>query len=397
MSVSDSNSVLRRDAIPKRPWSHCLPPPIVMMGVPLDQLNTAQALKIIGEMIVSRTPHLLATANVDFLAQVQEDESLRRILVDADLILCDGTPLIWMSKWLGDPLPERIAGSDLVPLLLDLAQENGHRVFFLGGRDEVVAIAEEKIKERWPKLQIAGMYSPPFAPMDKMDHAGICERIRDSKADILFVSFGCPKQEKWLALNFRDAGVPVAIGVGATIDFLAGAVKRAPVWMRKTGLEWFFRVAQEPKRLAHRYWTDICVVGPGLLKQLLKMRSRNQVHSKTVDANSANKPNTVDEPVTSPSVIMLPERLDAQSARDATLWPTVENRTLIIDASRTTFLDSTGTGKLVRFARTSREHGGLCILMGATPTVLSTLDLMKLRNLFTEAATLEEAIAIAAQ
>ena len=368
-----------------------------MMGVPLDQLNIEQALEIISEMIASRTPHLLATANVDFLAQVQSDDMLRRILVDADLILCDGTPLIWMSKWLGDPLPERIAGSDLVPLLLDLAQQNGHRVFFLGGRDEVVAIAEDKIKQRWPGLQIAGMYSPPFAPMDKMDHAGICQRIREANADMLFVSFGCPKQEKWLAMNFRDAGVPVAIGVGATIDFLAGAVKRAPVWMRKTGLEWFFRVAQEPKRLAHRYWTDICVVGPGLLKQLLKMRSRQQAPTTTTDSQPDIESTAAAEPSPSrPPVVVLPERLDALSARDSTLWPTDTPRTLILDASRTTFLDSTGTGKLVRFARASREHGGLCILMGASPTVLSTLDLMKLRELFTEAPTLEEALSIAA-
>ena len=397
MSVSNSRQVLSRDAIPKRPWADRLPPPIVMMGVPLDQLNTAQALEIISEMIASRTPHLLATANVDFLAQVQNDEALRRILVDADLILCDGTPLIWMSKWLGDPLPERIAGSDLVPLLLDLAQNNGHRVFFLGGRDEVVAVAEDKIKERWPGLQIAGMYSPPFAPMDKMDHADICRRIRESNADMLFVSFGCPKQEKWLAMNYRDAGVPVAVGVGATIDFLAGAVKRAPVWMRKTGLEWFFRVAQEPKRLARRYWTDVCVVGPGLLKQLFKMGPHHRGPKRPVDSGvSANADTHAEPDGSSPPVVVLPERLDALSARDSSLWPTNAPHTLILDASRTIFLDSTGTGKLVRFARASREHGGLCILMGANPTVLTTLDLMKLRELFTEASTLEEAISIAA-
>lgn len=366
-----------------------------MMGVPFDQLNTEEAVNIIGEMIASRTPHLLATANVDFLAQVQKDEALRSILVDADLIVCDGTPLVWMSKWLGDPLPERIAGSDLVPLLLDLAEKKSYRVYFLGGRDEVVAIAEEKIKERWPGLCIAGMYSPPFAPMDQMDHAGICQRIREANADLLFVSFGCPKQEKWLARNFRDAGVPVAIGVGATIDFLAGAVKRAPVWMRKTGLEWFFRVAQEPKRLARRYWTDICIVGPGLLKQLLKMGPRAQnsaVPPARTPAAETTAPSANGD--TLPPVVVLPERLDALSARDSTLWPGEASHTLILDASRTTFLDSTGTGKLVRFARASREHGGLCILVGATPTVLGTLDLMKLRNLFSEAATLEEAIAI---
>jgi exopolysaccharide biosynthesis WecB/TagA/CpsF family protein/anti-anti-sigma factor len=357
-----------------------------MMGVPLDQLNTAQALEIISEMIESRTPHLLATANVDFLAQVQSDEILRGILIEADLIVCDGTPLIWMSKLLGDPLPERIAGSDLVPLMLDLAEKRGHRVFFLGGRDEVVAIAEEKIKERWPNLAIAGMYSPPFAPMDQMDHAGICQLIRDAKADMLLVSFGCPKQEKWLAQNYRDAGVPVAIGVGATIDFLAGTVKRAPVWMRKSGLEWFFRVAQEPKRLAHRYWTDICVVGPGLLKQWLKMRSKHSTKAVFQAVSDA-----IEERLTSTPVISLPERLDAFSARDASLFPVADGANLILDASHTTFLDSTGTGKLVRYARSCREQGGVCILVGASSTVLNTLELMKLRNLFVETATIEKA------
>jgi exopolysaccharide biosynthesis WecB/TagA/CpsF family protein len=337
----------------------------------------------------------LATANVDFLAQVQSDDELRRILVDADLIFCDGTPLVWMSKWLGAPLPERLAGSDLVPLLLDLAVKNGHRVFFLGGRDEVVAIAEEKIKERWPDLQIAGMYSPPFAPMDKMDHAGICRRIRESNADMLFVSFGCPKQEKWLAMNFRDAGVPVAIGVGATIDFLAGAVNRAPVWMRKTGLEWLYRVLQEPRRLARRYWTDIRVVGPGLIRQLVRMGPLDQAPPRAGEFDRSPRSTAPVQAASAPPLVVLPERLDALSARDEALWPAGAHRTLILDARNTVFLDSTGTGKLIRFARASRELGGLCILMGATPAVLGTLDLMKLRNLFAEASTMEEAFYIA--
>jgi N-acetylglucosaminyldiphosphoundecaprenol N-acetyl-beta-D-mannosaminyltransferase len=166
--------------------------------------------------------------------------------------------------------------------------------------------------------------------------------------------------------------------------------------MRKIVLEWFFRVALEPKRLAHRYWTDICVVGPGLIKQLLKMGPRNEAPLQTTDSDSSVKPASFNgSHPSSPPVCVLPEHLDALSARDASLWPAEASHTLILDASRTTFLDSTGTGKLVRFARASREHGGRCILMGATPTVLSTLDLMKLRNLFTEAATIDEALAIA--
>lgn len=362
-----------------------------MMGVPFDQVSTSQTLEIIGEMIASRRPHLLATANVDFLAQVQEDETLRRILLEADLVVCDGTPLLWMSKWLGDPLPERVAGSDLVPLLLDLAATQGYRVYFLGGRDEVVAIAETKIKERWPTLQIAGIYSPPFAPLDQMDHADICRRVRETNADMLFVSFGCPKQEKWLAMNFQAAGVPVAIGVGATIDFLAGAVKRAPVWMRRTGTEWLFRTLQEPRRLAGRYWKDIRIVGPGLLRQFITMSGRSSPAATTTAAPAEPAPEAA--ATTGPAVLKLPERLDALAARDASLWPAVDGSSVILDASATTFIDSTGTGRIVRLARTARERGGQCILAGASPTVLKSLDLMKLRSIFAEAPDLATAIA----
>ena len=134
------------------------------------------------------------------------------------------------------------------------------------------------------------------------------------------------------------------------------------------------------------------MVGPGLTKQLLKMGPRHQAPQPTTKSNPA--PEFRPSP---PTIVVLPERLDALSARDASLWPTEAHHTLILDARQTVFLDSTGTGKLVRFARASRENGGLCILTGATPAVLSTLDLMRLRNLFTEAATIEEALAIAAK
>lgn len=412
---------------PIRPWSHRLASPIVMMGVPFDQVTTPQALEIIGEMIESGRPHMLATANVDFLAQVQEDESLRAILLATDLVVCDGTPLLWMSRILGSPLPERVAGSDLVPLLLDLASLKGHRVYFLGGREEVLETAEAKIRERWPALQIAGMYSPPFAPLDKMDHADIRRRIKEARADILLVSFGCPKQEKWLSLNYKEAGVPVAIGVGATIDFLAGTMKRAPVWMRKAGMEWVFRALQEPKRLMRRYWNDIRIVVPGLIRQILTMRGRKELPAAAAPASlvlndpllPAAVPSAAEtvldgpplvphlEPETSTPagaaagtmecmILTLPARLDALSARDSSLWTGMESNNaawIIADASATTFIDSTGTGKLIRLARTARERGGRVILAGATNDVTGPLALMKLRGFFEEAPDLDSALA----
>ena len=243
-----------------------------MMDVPFDSVTMDQTIERIGGMIANRRPSFIATANVDFLVQARQDRELHTLLHRADMVVCDGTPLVWLSKLLGKALPERVAGSDMVPRLLAEAEKNNWSVFFLGGRDEVLDQAVRNVQRQHPSLRIAGAYSPPFAPLDKMDHDGINARIRETKPDILLVSFGCPKQEKWIARNCEAHGVPVSIGVGATIDFLAGAVKRAPEWMRHWGLEWVFRLAQEPRRLLKRYATDLYVFGIGAITELLRNR-----------------------------------------------------------------------------------------------------------------------------
>lgn len=242
---------------------------IRLMGVPFDRVTMEDTIDRIGGMIESGKPHYLATANVDFLVQAKRDIELRTILNEADLVVCDGTPLVWLSRWLRRTLPERVAGSDLVPRLLDEAEEKDWSVFFLGGQEEVREQAVRKVRRSHPGLRIAGSYSPPFAPLDAMDHDDINARIREAKPDLLLVSFGCPKQEKWIARNYLAAGAPVSVGVGATIDFLAGSVKRAPRWMQVAGMEWVFRLAQEPRRLVKRYATDLVIFGIGALREIL--------------------------------------------------------------------------------------------------------------------------------
>jgi len=242
---------------------------IRLMGVPFDRVTMDGAVKRIGEMIADGSPHYLATANVDFLVQARSDTELKNILNEADLVVCDGTPLVWLSRLLRRALPERVAGSDLVPRLLEEAERNDWSVYFLGGQEEVREQAVRKVRRSHPGLRVAGSYSPPFAPLDAMDHDGITARIREAKPDLLLVSFGCPKQEKWIARNFEAAGAPVSVGVGATIDFLAGSVKRAPRWMQVAGMEWVFRLAQEPRRLLKRYATDLLVFGIGVIREIL--------------------------------------------------------------------------------------------------------------------------------
>src|SRR4051812_4465918 len=224
--------------IPAETKTYAANPCIAILGVPFDNVSAKEAVALVEQMVATRRPHYLVTANVDFLVQAKEDIELRRILFDAHLVLCDGTPLVWASRLLGNPLPERVAGSDLVPLLLNTAAEKGYRPFFLGSTSETIELAVAKLKERLPRLELAGYYSPPFHRLLEMDHDEITARIAAAKPDLLFVGFGCPKQEKWIAMHYRALGVPVSVGVGATIDFLAGKVVRAPRWMRKAGIEW---------------------------------------------------------------------------------------------------------------------------------------------------------------
>jgi exopolysaccharide biosynthesis WecB/TagA/CpsF family protein len=250
-------------------------PPIPMLGVVFDPVTFAEALERIDDMVATRQPHYIATANVDFLAQARRDTELRRILLDAHLVLCDGTPLVWASRLLGRPLPERVAGSDLVPELLRLAARKNYRLFFLGATPEAGAQAMANVRTLFPNIEITH-YSPPFRPLAGMNHHEIRKRIRAAQPDLLLVAFGCPKAEKWMAMNYQLLGVPVIMGVGGTIDFLAGRLKRAPRWMQRAGLEWVFRLFQEPRRLFRRYAMDLWYFGWAMTVQLWRVKIRDR-------------------------------------------------------------------------------------------------------------------------
>ncbi|WP_395747679.1 WecB/TagA/CpsF family glycosyltransferase [Prosthecobacter sp.] len=377
-------------------------PSLSILGVPFDNVTTSQALETISGMIGSRKPHYIATANVDFTALALYDEELRRILLDAHLVVCDGMPLVWASRWLGNALPERVAGSDLVPKLLAIAEQKGWSVYFLGGQKEVALRAIEKVQEQHPKLKIAGMMSPPFKPLHEMDHAAICADIRSADPDLLFVSFGCPKQEKWIAMNYLRAGAPVSIGVGATIDFLAGHMKRAPRWMQKTGLEWLYRLLQEPRRLFKRYASDFVVFGCTIAKQWWLTsggrRSTQSVPSvpTPIQIAVAATEQVPDEPPSNVAELFCPERLDAAEVRAIELvWMnTLEGpeQGVIIDCSGTQFIDSTGLGLLMRAQKRCRQSGKRLALSSCSPAVLKLLQMTRLNSLFTQTASREEAM-----
>ena len=246
--------------------------PVDILGVPFDRVTLDGAVERIGSMITEGGAHYVVTPNVDFLVKARRDSELHRILGKADLVLCDGKPLVWASRVLGDPLPCRVAGSDLIPSLLRKAAERGWRIFLLGAGPGVAAEAALRIGAEHPSLPPVAHYSPPFRELDDMNNAAIAEHVRAAMPDIVLVCFGCPKQEKWISRNYTSLEVPVMIGAGGTIDFLAGRMARAPLWMRRSGAEWIFRLLQEPGRLARRYADDLVWFAPAIMAQRM-MRS----------------------------------------------------------------------------------------------------------------------------
>ena len=265
-------------------------PPVAILGVLFHPLTLPESVAEVERMIESGQPHYIVTANVDFLVQARKDLELRRILLDADLLLCDGTPLVWISRWLGNALPERVAGADLVPMLLQRAAEKEYRIFFLGGQHHVTSKAVAALEKKYPGLNIAGYYSPPFRSLLEMDHEQIAARIRAAAPDVVLVSFGCPKAEKWMAMHYQALGVPVMIGVGGTIDFLAGVKRRAPRWMQRSGTEWVFRMAQEPQRLAKRYLKDCWRFFPAVFRQGWHSQGHGRTEGASRSANVMREP-----------------------------------------------------------------------------------------------------------
>jgi len=273
-------------------------------------------------------------------------------------------------------LPERVAGANVVPEILAMTADKGYRVFFLGGKPEVAARAVERLQTRYPDIDIAGHYSPPFAPLEKMDHKEIGRRIRDTQPDILFVSFGCPKAEKWISMNYQSLGVPVSMGVGATIDFLAGEVKRAPLSMQRLGLEWMFRFLQEPARLGPRYAKDLRRFSSAIARQLRALKPASDESSQALTATFTLQVVRISAPT----------RLDRNVLmRDLPARFYLRAQDCVVDLSRTRSIDSTAIGWLTRLYRNQRGAGRKLVLLAQGKAVRKALRATSLDRLFSVA------------
>ena len=227
---------------------------VSLFGITMDNVTMDETLGRLREMLRGSGKHFVVTPNVDHLVRLHKDAEFRGIYKRASLVLADGMPVLWGSRLLGRPLKERVAGSDLMIPACRLAAETGARAYFLGSMPGVAEKAIAKLQKEFPNLQIAGHYSPPFGfEKNPEENRRIVSMINESRTDILFVALGAPKQEKWIDAHLKELNIKVGLCIGAGLDFIAGAVTRAPEWMRKTGLEWFWRLMSDPGRLWKRY------------------------------------------------------------------------------------------------------------------------------------------------
>jgi N-acetylglucosaminyldiphosphoundecaprenol N-acetyl-beta-D-mannosaminyltransferase len=226
-----------------------------------------ETLQTIEGFIASGQPHQHVVVNVDKLVKAARDPELRRVINDCALINADGMPVVWASRLLGRPLKERVAGVDLFEALMQRGAQKGWRIFLLGAREEIVSRVRFLYERKYPGLRIVGHRNGYWKPEEE---EGVAQQIADAQADILFVAISSPKKEQFLAQHQARMKVPFAMGVGGTFDVAAGLVKRAPVWMQRTGLEWFYRFLQEPRRMFRRYFIDDMAFFGMLAKEMMR-------------------------------------------------------------------------------------------------------------------------------
>ncbi|MFC1880781.1 WecB/TagA/CpsF family glycosyltransferase [Thermodesulfobacteriota bacterium] len=226
------------------------PKKVDMICCKIDSLTMDETIQLIDRIIRERIPRKHVVVNALKFAMMHTDSEIKTIVNSCDIINADGLPVVWASRLLGKPLPVRVAGVDLFFRLVDLAANKGHRPFFFGARENINKAVINIFENKYPQLDIAGYRNGYFSPDEEKE---IADQIRSSRADILFVGIPSPQKEKFLNKWMEYMQIPFSMGVGGSFDIAAGFTQRAPKWMQEAGLEWFYRVLQEPRRMWWRY------------------------------------------------------------------------------------------------------------------------------------------------
>jgi N-acetylglucosaminyldiphosphoundecaprenol N-acetyl-beta-D-mannosaminyltransferase len=227
-----------------------------VLGVGISVLNLQTALAAIADAVRAQRKGYICVRDAHGVMVAQKDAAFRRILNEAFLCTPDGMPMVWMGKLHGHREMSRVYGPDLMLDVCAWSEKNPCRHFFFGGAAGAAEALAEKLKARFPKLEIAGTFTPPFRPLNAGEEKQFAETVRAARPDILWVGLSTPKQEKFMAEFLPKLDATLMIGVGAAFDFHSGRVKQAPRWMQRSGLEWLYRLCQEPRRLAKRYFKN---------------------------------------------------------------------------------------------------------------------------------------------
>ena len=359
---------------------------VAVLGVPFDNVTMDEAVRIIEDQIDSGGYHQVATANVDFLMHAINDPELQNILCSCSLVVPDGMPILWSARLMGSRLKERVCGIDLVPRLAELSARRGYSIYLLGASEKSSQRAAETLQERYPGLRIAGRYSPPVRPLQQMNHEEILERIELAQPDILLVAFGNPKQEKWLSMHRDRLRVPVSIGIGGSLDLIGGRLARAPRWMQKSGLEWCYRAAQEPRRLAGRYLADALTLGRYLPQQMAATASQPRVPGP-----SRIVPTQIGDTV----VIAIQGSLTGETlsefeaqARNAA----EEGKHIVLDMTQSGYFAPSTLGSLVQLMTSMQQRRLQLWLAGMRPHLVRLLRSARLNSFFRITSSVADAV-----
>ena len=359
---------------------------VALFGLPVTNVTMAQAVSRVEGFIQSGRTHQIATANLDFARNALRDPYLHRIIADCSMVLPDGAPMLWAARLFKAPLQERVTGVDLVPELAQLAEERGYGIFLLGSSEACSVAACEVLLNRYPKLRIVGRLCPPIAPLHEMNHEEILSAIRQAKPEIVLVGFGNPKQEIWIHRHKDRLPPTVLIGIGGSLDMIAGRLHRAPRWIRQMQLEWVFRMVQEPLRLMPRYLHD----GMALLAHLPAViaASRMQPFERRQRGSAVDIRYGVRVAITPGKLGDRAAAILVNEAREAVK----AGETLVVDMSATLRVEAEGVGGLLEARRLLLDQGMWMWLTGMSNPVRRVLQFSAVADLFRVALTPAAAI-----
>ena len=248
---------------------------ITILGVKVSRVNLQRAYDQVAEWVATKHRTYVCVAPVSTLVDAQRNQDYARVVNAAGMLTPDGMPVVWLARSKGGADVERTYGPDLMHQICDAGRERGLRHFFYGGTESTLEKLRHRLESLYPGIQIAGTCAPPFRSKALVEDADTLRMLNESQADVLWIGLGSPKQDFWMDLNRPHLHAPVIIGAGAAFDFLAGVKPQAPIWMRRNGLEWLFRLASEPRRLWRRYLIGNSLFLSYVLRDFLRPKVSN--------------------------------------------------------------------------------------------------------------------------